>query len=410
MHITILALGSRGDVQPYAVLGQGLKSAGHQVRFITFESFTPLITALGLEVHPIPGDAQALVAGAGANMWGLVRSFTTLAKTYARSLSHPHLGATDLIINQLPGGLYGFDLSEKYNLPMLMASVIPLARTHTSPLMGFPALSLPGYNRMTYSLGEQLVWQMFRSTINQWRVDTLKLPPLPVKGYFDRLGTRQYPILNGFSRHVVSRPSDWNEHIHITGYWFAEEQPWSPPQPLLDFLAAGRPPVFIGFGSMPVKHPHRINDIILTAAQRTGQRIILHSGWGGVGSLSLPESIFKIDDVPYGWLFPRMSMVFHHGGSGTTAYALRSGVPSCVIPFVFDQFYWGKRISQLGVGSPPIPFTKLTASNLQRAIAAGTQSPEIQQRAAALGQRIAAEDGVSTAIRLISEYALKAKT
>lgn len=231
MHITILALGSRGDVQPYAVLGQGLKSAGHQVRFITFESFTPLIAALGLEVHPIPGDAQALVAGAGADMWGLVRSFTTLAKTYARSLSHPRLGATDLIINQLPGGLYGFDLSEKYNLPMLMASVIPLARTGTSPLMGFPALSLPGYNRMTYSLGEQLVWQMFRSTINQWRVDTLKLPPLPVKGYFDRLGTRQYPILNGFSRHVVSRPSDWNEHIHITGYWFAEEQPWSPPSP-----------------------------------------------------------------------------------------------------------------------------------------------------------------------------------
>lgn len=182
------------------------------------------------------------------------------------------------------------------------------------------------------------------------------------------------------------------------------------PQPLLDFLAAGRPPVFIGFGSMPVKHPHRINDIILTAAQRTGQRIILHSGWGGVGSLSLPESVFKIDDVPYGWLFPRMSMIFHHGGSGTTAYALRSGIPSCVIPFVFDQFYWGKRISQLGVGPPPIPFTKLTVSNLQRAIEAGTQSPEIQQRAAALGQRIAAEDGVSTAIHLISEYALKAKT
>lgn len=156
MHIMILALGSRGDVQPYAVLGNGLKSAGHQIRFITFESFASLIVELGLDFHPIPGDAPAVVLDGGANMLGLVRSFTRLAKGYAQSLSDSHLGETDIIINQLPGGLYGFDLAEKYNLPMILASVIPLTRTNTMPLMGFPSLPLPAYNQLTYSFGEKV--------------------------------------------------------------------------------------------------------------------------------------------------------------------------------------------------------------------------------------------------------------
>lgn len=155
MHIIILAVGSRGDVQPYAVLGRGLKSAGHQVRFITFESFVSLIAELGLGFHPIPGDAQAVVADSGTTILGLVSSFTELAKGYARSLSDLNLGETDIIINQLPDGLYGFDLAEKYNLPMMLAAVIPLVRTNTIPLMGFPTLPLAGYNEMTILWGRR---------------------------------------------------------------------------------------------------------------------------------------------------------------------------------------------------------------------------------------------------------------
>ncbi|HSM23490.1 MAG TPA: glycosyltransferase, partial [Anaerolineaceae bacterium] len=224
MHITILALGSRGDIQPYATLGKGLKSAGHQVRFITFENFASLVAGNELDFHPIQGNAQALVASGGANMLRLMRSFGSLAAGYAHDLSAPQLGDTDLIINQLPAGLYGFDLAEKYGVPMALASVIPLARTRMFPLMGFPQLPMPGYNKVTYYLGEQLAWQMFRPVINRWRKQTLNLPPLPIKGYFGKLGTRKIPIVNGFSQHVVPRPNDWNEHIHLTGYWFPEDQ------------------------------------------------------------------------------------------------------------------------------------------------------------------------------------------
>lgn len=403
MHITILALGSRGDVQPYATLGNGLKSAGHQVRFITFESFAALVAENKLDFHPIQGNAQALVANGGADMLGLVRSFASLAEGYARDLSAPQLGETDLIINQLPAGLYGFDLAEKYGVPMAQAAVIPLARTKTFPLMGFPKLPLPGYNKATYYLGEQMAWQMFRAVINRWRKQTLHLSPLPIAGYFGQLGTRQIPIVNGFSQHVVPRPADWSEHIHMTGYWFPEDKHWEPPSDLTAFIKAGSPPVFIGFGSMPIKDPQQTTNIIFEALKQSGQRGILHMGWGGLGNQSLPNTVFKIDYAPYSWLFPRMAMVIHHGGSGTTAFGLRSGIPSCVVSFVFDQFYWGERIAQLGVGPKPIRYKDLTVERLRKAICLGVSDSQMRQKAAELGQKIQAENGINNALTLFEK-------
>jgi UDP:flavonoid glycosyltransferase YjiC (YdhE family) len=403
MHITILALGSRGDIQPYAALGYGLKSIGHQVRFITFENFASLVVENELDFYPIHGNAQALVANGGADMFKLVRSFGSLAERYARDLSAPYLGETDLIINQLPAGLYGFDLAEKYNVPMVLASVIPLAQTRMFPLMGFPALPLPGYNKATYYLGEQMAWQMFRTVINRWREKTLNLPPLPIKGYLEKIGTRQIPIINGFSQYVVPRPSDWNEHIHMTGYWFPEDTHWQPPSALSAFIEAGSPPVFIGFGSMPIKDPQRTTNTILEALKRTGQRGILHMGWSGIGNQALPDHVFKIDYAPYTWLFPRMAMVIHHGGSGTTAFGLRSGIPSCVVPFVFDQYYWGERIAQLGVGPNPIRYKDLTVERLTEVIYMGISNSQIKQKAAGLGEKLKAENGIQNALRIFEK-------
>lgn len=398
MHITILALGSLGDIQPYAALGNGLKSAGHQVRLITFENFAPLIAEHKLDFFPIQGNAQKLVANGGTDILGLVRSFGSLAEGYARDLSAPQLGETDLIINQLPVGLYGYDLAEKFGVPMVLASVIPLARTQTFPLMGFPKLPWPGYNKATYYFGEQMAWQMFRIKINGWRKKTLNLHPLPLTGYFGQLGTSQIPIVNGFSQHVVPRPKDWNEHIHTTGYWFPEETHWQPPRDLLAFIEAGSPPVFIGFGSMPIQDSHRSTKIILEALKQTGQRGILHTGWGGLGNQSLPDYVFKIDYAPYDWLFPRMAMVIHHGGSGTTAFGLRSGVPSSVISFVFDQHFWGERIAELGVGSKPIRFKELTVNRLIETIHFGVGNAQVRQKAIGLSESIKAENGIQNAL------------
>ena len=208
-------------------------------------------------------------------------------------------------------------------------------------------------------------------------------------------------MLNGFSEHVVPRPADWGPNVHVTGYWFPEEEGWLPPEDLCRFIDAGSPPVFIGFGSMPVRKPEETTALLLEAIARSGVRAVLHRGWAGVGGEAPPESVFQIDYAPYGWLFPRMAAIVHHGGSGTTAAALHAGVPSIVVPFLFDQFYWGRRVADLGVGPRPIPFKQLTAEGLAEAMRVATTDPAMRERATALGAKIGAEDGLRAAVDVI---------
>lgn len=420
MHITILALGSYGDVLPIATLGKGLKAAGNQVRVATFENFGTMIAQHGLDFHPIRGDSQSILnAGGGLalaesgqnviRMWlTVMQSFGVLAKSYARDLSSPDLWETDIIINQLPGGLYGYDLAEKLDRPMFMAAVMPLTRTRSFPMLAFPGIfsSFPGYNALSYRIAEQLVWQWFRPTINRWRKEILDLPKQSLWGYFGEIGTSRIPILNGFSAHVVPRPLDWSEDVHITGYWFPEDQDWQPPDKLWSFIEAGSPPVFFGFGSMPVRNPARTMTIILEALKQCGLRGILHTGWAGIGNGDLPDYVFKIDYAPYGWLFPKMAAVVHHGGSGTTAFGLRAGVPSLIVPFLFDQFFWGKRILTLGVGPKPISHRKLSVAGLVEALTVATTDTSMCQRAVALGEKIRAEDGIKKTLEIFSRHLL----
>ena len=417
MHTTILALGSRGDVQPLATLGKALRAAGHQVRLISFENFAGLAAAHDLDFHPIRGDAEAILRGdAGQalaasgssvlrNLTNALRSFGALAGRIAEDLSDPRLGKTDLILNQLPGCLYSRDLAEKYSVPLITGAVIPITRTRHRPLMPFPTwLSpLPGYNALTYRVAEQGLWQWYRRPINRWRRGTLGLPPLPLGGDFGRLA-REVPVINGFSRHVVERPPDWGAHVHITGYWFGQDRTWQPPDDLARFLDAGPAPVFIGFGSMPIRQPEQTTELILDALRQSGQRTILHTGWAGLGRVELPGYVFEIDYTPYDWLFPRVAAVIHHGGSGTTAAGLRAGAPTLVVPFLFDQFYWGERVTALGVGAAPIPFKQLSADRLAEAITTLTQDESVRRRAAVLGEKIQVEDGVGAAVGLIERY------
>jgi len=404
MHITILALGSTGDILPYSALGSGLLDAGHQIRFITFNDFASGIKDLGMDHYPIQGDPKSLVSGGGGNIISMARSFGSLARGYARDLSDPLLLETDLFLNQLPASLYAYDLAEKASVPMMAVSVIPLAPTNQFPLASFPDLSLPGINKLTYFVGEWIVWMMFRKVIRQWRTETLKLPPVSRRDYLGSAGSPEQPILNGFSPAVVDKPPDWSEHIHITGYWYPEDPDWEPPGKLVEFIKNGPPPIFIGFGSMPVKNPQTATRKILEALERTGQRGILHAGWGGIGNQALPSTVLKIDYAPYQWLFPQMGMVIHHGGSGTTSAVLRSGVPSCAVPFMFDQIYWGKRIASLGVGPEPIGIRKLTDARLAGVIEQGLNDPVMRQKAQVLSKRIQAEDGIQRAVDLINEH------
>lgn len=218
-----------------------------------------------------------------------------------------------------------------------------------------------------------------------------------------RLGT---PWLYGFSPHVIPKPADWDDDQHVLGYWFLDPPPaWQPSPDLLRFLESGPPPIYIGFGSMSHEDPERQTRLALRALELSGQRGLLATGWGGLTHQTAPANVFFVDNVPHAWLFPRMAAVVHHGGAGTTSASLRAGVPSIIAAFAGDQAAWADRIGQLGVGLPVGNVKKLTAEKLADAIRMAVTDSALRTRAATLGEKICAEDGVARAVEMIERHA-----
>lgn len=203
----------------------------------------------------------------------------------------------------------------------------------------------------------------------------------------------------------MPKPEDWEASCHVTGYWFLEApDDFVPPADLLDFLADGEPPVSIGFGSMSSRDAETMTAMALRALQQTGQRGLLLTGWGGITQTDLPNSVFKLAAIPHDWLFPKMRAIVHHGGAGTTAAALRSGVPSVVVPFFADQPFWGDRACRLGVSAASIPKGSLSTGRLANAIHQAVTSEPLKAKAAHVGHALQKEDGVAAAITILKSH------
>jgi sterol 3beta-glucosyltransferase len=172
---------------------------------------------------------------------------------------------------------------------------------------------------------------------------------------------------------------------------------------LVEFLVAGSPPVYVGFGSMAGRNPEKVTQIVFESLARSGQRGVIATGWGGLAVSDLPDNLFKIESIPHDWLFPQMVAVVHHGGAGTTAAGLRAGKPTVICPFFGDQPFWGRRVFELGVGPEPIPHKKLSVEKLANAIQVAVSDDDIRKRAAGLGEKIRAENGIARAVDFISD-------
>ncbi|MFO7631083.1 MAG: glycosyltransferase [Caldilinea sp.] len=418
MRIAIWASGSRGDVQPYIALGVGLHRAGHGVRLITNENYQSLVTSFGLECWPIKGNVQEVIDTPEmreliekGNFLAITAKTADAAKRAAVDWAREGLIAcqdTDLLVAGLGGMFVGLALAEKLDIPMIQAQVVPF-----TPTRAFPGVLLPpslgrlggAVNRLSHDLTRQAMWQGIRGADTLMRRDVLDLPALPLSGPFNSERLRHAPTLYGFSPSVIPKPADWGAAVHVTGFWFLDSDAvWTPDAELVDFLEAGPPPVYVGFGSMSNRNPETTASLVLEALAETRQRAVLLSGWGGLRAVQLPDTVFLADAIPHDWLFPRMAAIVHHGGAGTTAAGLRAGVPSIVVPYFGDQPFWGKRIETLGVGPAPIARKQLTARRLAAAIERAVTDQLMRRRAADLGARIRAEDGVAAAVAIISQH------
>lgn len=417
MTITLIAYGTRGDVQPILALAKGLAAVGRHVRIVAASGFRDWIENHGIEAAPTSIDVRETMHSEDGTLWvergtrpfAQVRIMRRLVvRTYPAMMREAWEACRDAsaIISTATSEPFGVAMAEKLGVPHVSALVAPAFVPTRSGAATWLAPRPRQTSIVNYAFGklsaEAAFYRIMPDLVNRFRHEI----GLPRGSLFRYAATaRSRPVLLGYSPHVIPHPPDWPDIFHTTGYWFLDETgPWEPPRELVEFLAQGEPPVCIDFGSMTGRDPAGFTRLLVEAAIRSGRRVVLQSGWAGLGKSDLPSSVLPLGTAPHEWLFPRMAAVVHHGGSGTTASALRAGVPMVVVPHLGDQPLWGKRMEVLGVAPPAIPRPRLTAERLAAAIRAATLDDAMRRRAAELGETIRAEAGVVEAVRVLDRY------
>ena len=411
MRVLIVTWGSRGDFQPYLALARGFKRAGHDVRLAAPDvayfreaaaaQEIPFVGAGGvIDVQEVARFLDSILRGDPVQQGRRIieaHLAPRLEAAYRATLDHARW--SDVVVAHFfqPAGRM---VAEATGRPWVSGALAPMLPTAAYPPPLVPNLG-PALNRLTWWLLTEYINHQWSPPINRVRA---RMGLEPFRDLYRRDFFSPHLDLVGVSRHVARRPPDWPCRTHVTGYWFLERPDWSPPPDLAAFLAAGPPPVAIGFGSMVTEDRAGLTRTLVEAVRQAGERAVLQSGWAELGADDLPPSVFLAGDVPHDWLFPRARAVVHHGGAGTTAAVFRAGVPGVVVPHIADQRMWAGIAKRLGVSPDSIPRPRLTPERLARAIVAA-RDPTMASRAARLGELIRAEDGVGEAMRLVERMA-----
>ena len=398
MRIVVATIGSRGDVQPYINLCQGLQEAGHDVILSTNPTLCSLADSHGVKSAPVGSAVDMGMEGArlmeqsfGNMYFGMIRVMRLAARLVEEAYSDvlKVCNRADLVITSDSGS--GSAEAEKLGVPWISVTLQPARVPVENSNPTFISRIIWGL------LGRLMILPVNRS---RKRVGA----PL-VTDLASMLSKRM--ILLPVSHQVIPRNPRWPQHVHQTNYWFARPlKGWTPPQDLLDFLQAGEKPIAVSLGVMSIsgKGAQESAQIVLQAIQQVGIRAIVQ-GWDKASQeLESSKTVYYASSLPHLWLFDQVSAVVHHGGFGTTAAVLRAGVPGIVIPHVIDQFYWGQRVFDLGVGPKFISRGRLGTKNLQEAIIQALGEEGMSRKAAELGDSIRVEpDGVATAVSMIEK-------
>lgn len=415
-RVVLLACqGTRGDIQPFLAIAQGLKEAGYEPIVAAADDYQSWIETGDLAWRRLGRDVKAwFLEEENARKLTLspVSALINLGELLERPLQdqvEDLLTASegvDAILFSVLSHLV-CDLAEARKLPaaaLLLQPAMP-TRHYPSALSPYPNMG-PWLNRLSSEAALRARY-LSRRKITAWRKDVLGLSPKPASWAAFTIAGRPVPKIYGFSPHVLPVPSDWSDNDHVVGYWFYDPALRGEPdsdtaQSMSAFLAAGPKPIYVGFGSMPIPHAQENMAILKDSLRRLDMRAIISRGWAGLElGPADHDQFYSLGEVPHSWVFERVDALVHHGGAGSTATGLRAGLPTLVCALGFDQLFWGHRIASIGAGPKPLPMRNWSPERLDASLRALTTTERFRHTAQAIGTKLQAERGTANAVACV---------
>ncbi len=405
MKFTVVGYGTRGDVQPYLCLGWELARRGHDVTICSPENMRGFVERSGLAYAPLPIDVRALLNAPEAQQMLANGRFSAFMKWRGTEVAKFRTGVLAGLLAACQGAdtIVGHPLVEEY-LAVLAeqsgARLVPLylypiwpTRRHASIFL--TTKNLGPLNPLSFKLLQRIMWKGARTGVAEQR-HGLGMPPggAPL---FERVRDERRRAVIAYSKQLLARPDDWPSHVvSCGGIDFPDalkerlgEKGLAPD--LEAWLAKGPPPIYIGFGSMPVLDASDTLAMTRRVLAQLGARAVIAAGWSGLGEAS-DDSVRIVGEMDHAALFARCEAAVHHGGAGTTHAALRAGLPTLICSVFADQPFWGHRIAKLGVGAT-FPFQKLSESRLLEGVRY-LRRDEVRERARRLGSALQQERGL----------------
>ena len=404
MRVLLSTIGSRGDVQPLLALALELRSLGHEARCCVAPNFKEWVESYGIECVPIGPDLKKLTGGTVPGKPALP-SPEQLQKMADESVRDQFrvIGAAaegcDLILGATALQFAARSIAEIKKIPYVFAAycpvVLPSPKYPPTKMGGHYAFDLPDGENLRLWQADEVSFMKFAPAINEERVKAGLGTVASVRDYMftDRPWLAADPVLAPVFPVV-------GLEVVQAGAWTLSD-PAELPAEVEDFLARGEPPIYLGFGSM--RASDQTSRVLVEAARALGLRSILAQGWAGLTPEDLGDDCLSIGEVNFARLFPRVAAVVHHGGAGTTTLAAWAGRAQVIIPHNYDQFYWARRVSELGVGVSGPLRDELSVDGLVNALGSCLQ-PEVADRAQALASRIEPHGARIAAERLIQEF------
>lgn len=412
MKIVVVGWGTTGDVYPLLALAEHLLRKNHQVRVCALSIYKDKISQIGADYCEVGRTFDLAEFHQTMDTLIGMRDPMALLVLIAKEeiLRHGEKRYHDCLA-----------LMEGYDLVICHSIDIPAQEAAIRN--GLPWLTVtycPGFIKTSDQAPHPLPnWGQTFNTF-AWKIVRFRL-----KYAIDPLFNDFIVSVGGKPRLTVATDEMYSPHLNLiaaspvicssvdlpsnhkfTGIWHLAQPDYVPPTELTDFLKDGPAPIIVTFGSMGGSDGRETTEILIDAIKMTDQRAIIQAGWGLLGNQDIDTDIYCTEYVPHRWLFPQARCVVHHGGAGTTASVCLAKVPSIVVPHIGDQFYWGKRIFDIGVAPRSIPRRNLTAKRLAKRIEHVLATPSMTEKAKRIGTQMESEDGLSRAVDMIESFPL----